>query len=110
MMTKDNGKASVATAETIHIMGSLDKGLDSVDKALGAGKGQLVLDFTACTFISVDGLEWLEELLLRANSGKRPVRFVNVPPPIYKVFKVSHIESLIEAAGGAGRASNGPVC
>lgn len=54
--------------EKIRIMGELERGLDDVDKILAAGKTDIELDFSACTFISVDGLEWLEEFLLDRKS------------------------------------------
>ena len=77
--------------------------------ALATGDNDMLLDMRAATFISVEGLEWLEELLLRSQSKQRSVRFVNVPPPIYKVFKVAHIDSLLQACG-APAAASGPVC
>ncbi|MCA0315812.1 MAG: STAS domain-containing protein [Candidatus Melainabacteria bacterium] len=96
----------------VRILGQLDRGVDEIDKMLISGDGPLEIDFSACTFVAVDGLEWLEELMLRADSAKRSVHFVNVPPVIYKVFKISHIESLMRACGGvsSNKSSKGPVC
>ncbi len=91
------------------IQGPLERGIDLADRILASGTHDLTLDFTDCTFISVDGLEWLEELLLRADSTKSRVRFTNVPPTIYKVFKVAHIDSLMRACGGPGP-QTGPTC
>lgn len=96
--------------EKIRIMGALERAIDVVDRQLAGGKNDIELDFSTCTFISVDGLEWLEEFLLRADSAKVEVRFSNVPPSIYKVFKVAHIDSLMRACGGPGKALQGPAC
>lgn len=108
-MSSENKPAAVK-ATRVPIVGNLERGVDEIDKVLASGNTDLEMDFAACTFVAVDGLEWLEELLLRADSQKRIVSFVNVSPPLYKVFKISHIESLMRAAGGAGRAHMGPAC
>ena len=100
-MTESAGQARLV--EKIRIIGALDKGLSDIDLRLASGKSDLELDFGACTFISVDGLEWLEELLLRADSLKTTVRFVNMHPPQYKVLKVAHIDSLMRACGAPGK-------
>ncbi len=96
--------------EKIRIMGELERGLDDVDKILAAGKTDIELDFSACTFISVDGLEWLEEFLLRADSLGSTVTFVNVQTRVYKVFKVAHIDSLMRACGSPSQDAQGLVC
>ncbi len=95
--------------EVHKIVGALERGIDSADRVVASGTHDLTLDFTGCSFISVDGLEWLEELLLRADSSQAKVRFTNVPPTIYKVFKVAHIDSLMRACGGPGP-QTGPTC
>jgi hypothetical protein len=100
--------ASADPAPVIAIKGRLERRLDHVDKAL-AGGGNLLLDFHECTFITVDGLEWLEELLLRAESLGSIVRLVRVPTSQYKVFKVAHIQSILKACGSPP-AGMGPVC
>ena len=69
----------------------------------------MTLDFTGCKFISVDGLEWLEELLLRSDSLGSKVVFTNLVPPVYKVFKVAHIDSLLRACGAPSQVSE-PFC
>lgn len=96
--------------EKIRILGELERGLDDVDRVLATGKTDIELDFSACTFISVDGLEWLEEFLLRADSLKSSVKFVNVQSPVYKVFKVAHIDSLMRACGSPSQDAQGLVC
>lgn len=96
--------------EKIKIQGTLERAIDSVDRLFAQGVADLELDFSDCHFITVDGLEWLEELLLRADSANSSVHFVNVPPVLYKVFKVSHIDSLMRACGGLGKAASGPMC
>jgi MFS superfamily sulfate permease-like transporter len=99
---------TAADGQTLPIKGRLERRLDNVDKALASG-GNLFLDFHECTFITVDGLEWLEELLLRAESVGSTVRFVRVPTAQYKVFKVAHIQSLLKACGSPP-AGIAPVC
>jgi anti-anti-sigma regulatory factor len=91
------------------LTGTLDRPVEDVERAVAAGGNEIRIDLNATTFITVDGLEWLEELLLRANSVQSDVRFQNVPPSIYKVFKVAHINSLL-AACGSPAANAGPVC
>jgi hypothetical protein len=103
-------ESSAKSVEKVRIIGALEKGLDNVDRLLASGKGDLELDFGACNFISVDGLEWLEELLLRADSHATSVRFVNLHPPQYKVLKVAHIDSLMRACGAPGKDASAPAC
>ena len=96
------------TQTTFKISEKLTRSLDEVDRTLASGNLDLQLDFSACTFISVEGLEWLEELLLRAGSLSSQVTFVNASPSIYKVFKVARIDNILKACGAA--APSGPVC
>lgn len=95
-------------AEVLTINGPLERGLDHVDRTLATGVN-IVLDFSGCNFITVDGLEWLEELLLRSDSLGSTVMFTNLAPPVYKVFKVAHIDSLGKACG-APAPTAGPNC
>lgn len=88
--------------------GALSKALPEVDVTLASGNADIVLDFVDCSFITVDGLEWLEELLLRADSASAQVQLKNICPSIYKVFKVAKIDSVLKACGGA--ALSGPAC
>jgi anti-anti-sigma regulatory factor len=81
------------------IFGQLNRAVDDIDRVLASAVPELTIDFSTCTFISVEGLEWLEELLMRAESLKTKVSLVNVPPSIYKVFKVAHIASISRACG-----------
>jgi hypothetical protein len=87
---------------------TLNRRIDEVDLTLANGNVDLLLDFEQCTFITVDGLEWLEELLLRAQSLQSLVHLKDVKPTVYKVFKVARIDSILRACGGA--APSGPVC
>lgn len=95
------------TSTVMQITGSLDRGLDHIDRALASGV-DLQLDLSDCNFITVDGLEWLEELLLRAESLRSQVRIVKIQPTVYKVFKVAHIGSILKACDSP--APRGPVC
>ncbi len=88
--------------------GSLNRALVEVDVTLASGNSDIVLDFADCKFISVDGVEWLEELLLRADSADAKVELKNVTPSIYKVFKVAKMDSILRSCGG--NAPTGPVC
>ncbi|HNB23606.1 MAG TPA: STAS domain-containing protein [Candidatus Melainabacteria bacterium] len=105
--SKKKETTAVKDAVSFRLPGPLVKSLDEVDKLLAADKGDLKLDFADCTFISVEGLEWLEEMLLRAQSKGVTVTFSNVTPSVYKVFKVAHIDSVM---GACGLPISGPVC
>lgn len=96
------------TTERVALTGRLERAVDSVDKLLASGKN-VTLDFSGCEFVTVDGLEWLEEILLRSESLKSEITFVNLPPKLYKVFKVAHIDSLQKACGAPGP-NMGPAC
>lgn len=92
------------------VTGHLNRCVDEIDKLLASG-ADVTIDFSSCTFISVEGLEWLEEMLMRANSLQAKVNFINIPPSLYKVFKVAHIDSILEASGSPRPASSGSkVC
>lgn len=87
---------------------SLNTRVDEVDLTLANGNIDIVLDFSSCHFISVDGLEWVEELLLRAQSLNSELRLKSIKPSIYKVFKVARIDSVLQACGSVS--PSGPVC
>jgi len=93
--------------QTRKISGELTSCVDEIDKLLASGTVDLTIDFSGCTFVSVEGLEWLEEMLLRAASLQASVSFVNMRPPVYKVFKVAHIDSILRASGSPPPASTG---
>lgn len=105
--SKESGTAAVKDTVKFRLPGPLVKCLDEVDKLMASNSGDLLLDFSDCTFISVEGLEWLEEMLLRAQSKGVTVTFSNVTPSVYKVFKVAHIDSIM---GACGLPISGPVC
>ncbi len=96
------------TQAVFRIPETLNRSIDEVDRMLASGNLDLSLDFSGCTFITVDGLEWLEELLLRASSLSAKVRLDNVCPSIYKVFKVARIDIVLKACGALP--ISGPVC
>ena len=102
-----NGKAKLAEPTVVTISGALERGIDQIDKTLASGV-DMIIDFSDCTFVSVDGLEWLEELMLRATSLQSTVRMVKMRPTVYKVFKVAHIQSLLKACDSP--VPRGPVC
>src|SRR5580658_2672770 len=95
---------------TCKITGQLTGNQEAIDRLIAAGNIDLTIDFSECTFISVPGLEWLEEMLLKANSGAVNVSFVGMPPALYKVFKVARIESILNACGSPAGSSAGPKC
>ena len=86
----------------------LNRQIDEVDLTLANGNIDLLLEFSECNFITVDGLEWLEELLLRADSLNARVNLSNIKPSVYKVFKVARIDSILKACGSG--VPSGPVC
>ncbi len=93
------------------ISGLLNRAVDEIDRHLAGGDSDIIIDFSQCTFISVEGLEWLEEMLMRANSHGSQVNFIHLPPKIYKVFKVAHIDSILAACGSPRPSSSGAsVC
>lgn len=96
------------TAAVFKMPEQLTRPIDEVDHMLANGNLKLNLDFSACTFVTVEGLEWLEELLLRSASLSSEVEFTNVIPSIYKVFKVARIDSVLKACGAL--VQSGPVC
>ena len=81
---------------------NLTRSVSEIDSALAGGNSDLAVDFSPCQFITVDGLEWLEELLLRAASSSTHVGFINVQPNVYKVFKVARIASILNACESHG--------
>lgn len=87
---------------------SLSKQVEEADLTLANGNVDLILDFSACKFISVEGLEWLEELLMRAESLNSRVNLRSIQPTVYKVFKVARIDSISKACGS--QSPTGPVC
>jgi len=108
MATKKN-TTKIEPSETILVAGSLDRGLEEVERILAADEKNIVLDFRTCTFITVEGLEWLEEILLRAESKKHDIAIRNIRPTVYKVFKVSHTDSILRACG-APPTTSGSEC
>lgn len=98
---EDQTAVKPGSGHTVHVLGNLEHGVEEVDGLLAGGDAaDLTLDFSACLFISVEGLEWLEEVLLRAESKQASVRLVNISPSVYKTFKVSRIDSILKACGG----------
>ncbi len=95
---------------THKIIGDLSKNDEAVEKFIAAGDKDLLIDFSACTFISVSGLEWLESMLLKAGSGKVNVTFIELSTTLYKVFKVARIESILSACGSPAASSNSAAC
>lgn len=93
---------------TVRIPGNLTGHINEADTHLSAGNKNLVLDFSGCNFISVEGLEWLEEFLLRAQSSAADIKLENVIPSIYKVFKVARIDNVLRACGAP--LPSGPAC
>jgi hypothetical protein len=104
-MADNNGNA---TAELVKLPLRLERAIDAIDRQLAGGK-DMTMDFSGCEFITVDGLEWLEEILLRSQSLKSTITFINLNPSLYKVFKVAHIDCIQKACGAPGP-QQGPVC
>lgn len=100
--------AQAKNQATFVMPASLSKQVDDVDLTMANGDVDLILDFSQCKFISVEGLEWLEELLLRSQSISSKVQLKNIAPSVYKVFKVARIDSVLKACGG--KMPSGPVC
>jgi anti-anti-sigma regulatory factor len=109
MFSPDNISETEKKHAEYKIEGKLERDAEAVQKLLISGKTSLTLDFSRCTFLSVAGLEWLEEMLFRAESTGSVVTFVNLSPTLYKVLKVAHIDSLLKACGAPGQDA-GPKC
>ncbi len=93
------------------ITGDLTGNQEAVDKLIATGNIDLIIDFSECTFVSVPGMEWLEEMLLKAQSSSVNVSFVGMSPALYKVFKVARIESILAACGSPSASSeSSPTC
>jgi anti-anti-sigma regulatory factor len=108
-MASKSKEVPTESRDVVRITGTLDRSVEEADRLLAADKADILLDFSDCPFVTVDGLEWLEELLLRAESKKHTVSIDSVPPSVYKVFKVSHIAPILRACGSP-TLPNGPVC
>jgi anti-anti-sigma regulatory factor len=85
--------------KTYAIIGQIKGTIPEVDELLAQETKELTLDFANASFISVEGIEWLEELLLRSDSKGTKVTFTNIPTDIYKVFKVVRIDKIMKACG-----------
>ncbi len=85
--------------KVISLPSILDKPVNDIEKYLVNNDCNLLLDFINCNFITVDGIEWLEEILVRANSKSIKIMFANIQPDIYKVFKISRIEVILKVCG-----------
>jgi anti-anti-sigma regulatory factor len=81
---------------------------NDVDETLASGQKSICLDFSLCNFITVEGLEWLETLLNKAKLAETEINLINVPPSIYKVFKVAHIDNTLMSLSST--ASFAPSC
>jgi len=92
------------------IIGSLTGPQPEIDRLIASGKQNLVIDFSECVFISVPGLEWLTDMLLKAGTKGIHVAYVAIPPTLYKVFKVARIESILDASGSPASPTNEQVC
>ncbi|MBX9770741.1 MAG: STAS domain-containing protein [Candidatus Obscuribacterales bacterium] len=86
-------------AKSYAIIGQIKSSIPEVDGLLAQSPSELTLDFANATFISVEGIEWLEEFLLRCDSKGMKVTFENIPSDIYKVFKVVRIDKIMKACG-----------
>lgn len=92
------------------ISGSLTGNQPHIDKLIAAANCDLTIDFSECVFISVPGLEWLKEMLLKAGTAGINVTYVAIPPVLYKVFKVARIDSILNACGSPSLPTNEQVC
>ncbi len=95
-------------SKMVMLSGKLERAVDEVDHLLASGAKFAALDLSQVSFISVEGLEWLEEMLLRAQSLGAKISLTNIPSPIYKVFKVAHIDIILKACDSPS--AQAPVC
>jgi anti-anti-sigma regulatory factor len=92
------------------ITGSLTGPKPDIDRLIASGNHDLVIDFSECVFISVPGLEWLKDMLLKAGTAGINVTYIAIPPPLYKVFKVARIDSILNASGSPADVSPDSIC
>lgn len=100
---------SQATVKTLKVPAYFDGEIQGAQKFLDENESPLVINFTQCTFITVDGLEWLEEYVTSVEAKNKSCRFENLKPSIYKVFKVARIDCLLRSCGSPGF-PEGAVC
>lgn len=100
---------SQATTKTLKVPAYFDGEIQGAQEFLDESQSSVVINFAQCTFITVDGLEWLEEYVTRVEDRKKSCRFENLKPSIYKVFKVARIDCLLRSCGSPGF-PEGAVC
>lgn len=100
---------SQTTIKTLKVPAYFDSEIQGAQKFMEESNSPLIINFAECTFITVDGLEWLENYVTQVEAQKKTCRFENMKPSIYKVFKVARIDCLLRSCGSP-RFPDGAVC
>lgn len=94
---------------TITVPAYFNGEINGAKKFADESQSPVLINFAECTFITVDGLEWLEEFVSCVEASGKHCRFENMAPSIYKVFKVARIDCLLRSCG-APVIPEGAVC
>lgn len=102
-------KPQEVVIKTIKVPAYFNGEINGAKKFANETQSPILINFAECTFISVDGLEWLEEFVAGVELSGKHCRFENMAPSIYKVFKVARIDCLLRSCG-APVIPEGAVC
>ncbi len=95
--------------DTVKVPAIFNGEIQGAKKLAAETESPVLINFAECTFITVDGLEWLEEFVTSVEASGKHCRFQNMTPSIYKVFKVARIDCLLRSCG-APAIAEGAVC
>jgi len=105
----NNSKKHDVIINTIKVPVIFNGEIQGAKKFASESQSPILINFAECTFITVDGLEWLEEFVTSVEASGKHCRFENMIPSIYKVFKVARIDCLLRSCG-APVIPEGAVC
>ncbi|QQR59853.1 MAG: hypothetical protein IPG59_10330 [Candidatus Melainabacteria bacterium] len=108
-MTANSKQQHNITINTIKVPAIFNGEIPGAKKFAAESQSPIMINFAECTFITVDGLEWLEEFVISVEVTGKHCRFENMIPSIYKVFKVARIDCLLRSCG-APAIPEGAVC
>lgn len=108
-MTANPKQQHNLTINTVKVPAIFNGEIQGAKKFAAETESPILINFAECTFITVDGLEWLEEFVISVEASGKHCRFENMIPSIYKVFKVARIDCLLRSCG-APAIPEGAVC
>lgn len=77
------GELDISTISTVE---------ECVDQALSNGEARLVLDLSGLEFMASTGLRLVLQLVRRAETGELELSVVPGPPPVQRVFELTHTD------------------